>query len=157
MPGTASVRLSLPNQPSRILPSADLFLHTTWARFTNQPCPRFSLNADLVSIRADGCQQSLSRRKPAKSQLQSLQFSSPTMPKRTWSQSNEHASENGQTTPMSPTARQRPSEPAADMPAPSISRKVKACAACRKQKVRSRKEVRACMTNQRNTDQMYHG
>ncbi|KAF2180420.1 hypothetical protein K469DRAFT_278788 [Zopfia rhizophila CBS 207.26] len=58
------------------------------------------------------------------------------MPKRTWSQANGSSTNNAPNASLSPTARPRPSELASDMPAPSISRKVKACAACRKQKIK---------------------
>ncbi|KAF2259776.1 hypothetical protein CC78DRAFT_536823 [Lojkania enalia] len=55
------------------------------------------------------------------------------MPKRTWWQSIEP---NALDASQSPIARPRTSGPASDAVVPAISRKVKACAACRKQKIK---------------------
>lgn len=82
-----------------------------------------------------------------------LTHSSRTMSKRTWSQSNG-ASNNAENASLSPDGRRRPSEPA-----PSISRKVKACAACRKQKVwpNDLGEKTATSELTTSTDQMFDG
>ncbi|XPS79959.1 hypothetical protein M3J09_011926 [Ascochyta lentis] len=53
-------------------------------------------------------------------------------PKRTWSQ----VTENGGTSTSPAASRPRQSEPMLEATAPAISRKVKACAACRKQKIK---------------------
>ncbi|KAJ4366106.1 hypothetical protein N0V83_007741 [Neocucurbitaria cava] len=52
-------------------------------------------------------------------------------PKRTWSQANETGAPSA-----SPASRSRPADSANDDAVPSISRKVKACASCRKQKIK---------------------